>query len=267
MRMTALPLDGRRVIITRPEEQAGEMEAAVRQLGGIPVSLPMIRIVPVEDTTACDRALRQLERMDMVVFASANAVRFTLDRAAAIGVAQSLWSGREIYAVGGKTSECARELGLELSGVPGEFSGAALANTLLVRPLQGKRVLFPRGDIGRDEVMRAVAAAGAEVVTVMFYRTVGPGQSAAQGMRQELMGHPLSIVAFASPSAVRHFAELFTQEELVPLRSHIIAAAIGNTTRESLLAMHLPVQILANEASGQGLVSSIAQYVQSQQHT
>lgn len=242
------------------------MEETVRQLGGIPVLLPMIRILPVEDTSACDRALRELERMDIVVFASANAVQHALDRTTAIGVARSAWDGRELYAVGEKTAECARKFGLKLSGVPGEYSGTALAFALTSRPLQRKRVLFPRGDIGRDEVMRAVASAGADVLPVVVYRTVGPGESVAHGIRQELTDHPMSIVTFASPSAVRHFAELFTEEELGPLRSRITVAAIGKSTRESLLSLQLPVQILANEATGHGLVFSIAQYVQHQPH-
>ena len=42
MPVTALPLENRRIIVTRPEEQAGEIAEEIRRLGGIPVTLPMI---------------------------------------------------------------------------------------------------------------------------------------------------------------------------------------------------------------------------------
>lgn len=259
--MAALPLDNRRIIITRPEDQAGEMAREIRRLGGIPVLLPMIRILPMENTAELDGTLRGLEMIDAVVFTSANAVSFLMERAKAIGVASSGWDGKEVYAVGSKTAAVAREYALNVALIPGRFSGAELAKHLTSRNMRGKRVLFPRGDLGRDEALQAAEAAGAEVVPVVVYRTVGPEESVARRMREELLEGPSAILVFASPSAVRHTAQLFTGDERARLGERVIVAAIGPTTRDAVLFVQWPVRILPDEATGRGLVSAIAAYV------
>ena len=109
MPVTALPLENRRIIVTRPEEQAGEIAEEIRRLGGIPVTLPMIRILPVEEPSELDRSLQQLQNIDGVVFTSINAVRHTMARAAVLGFGGSAWAGKDVYAVGSKTAGVARE--------------------------------------------------------------------------------------------------------------------------------------------------------------
>lgn len=262
--MATRPLEGRRIIITRPEEQAGEMAHATRELGGVAVLLPMIRIQPAEDTTRCDLALRELKTTDAVAFTSANAVRFTMNRAAAIGLAPTSWDGREVYAVGSKTADTARRYGLSVTVVPGEFSGADLATALSERPWKGKRVLLPRSDIGRDDLLKSLAAAGADVMPVVVYRTVGPDDTSARLMRQEVLKGSAAIITFASPSAVRNFGRLFSAEELSVYGPGLTVAAIGATTQEAIAALALPVQIVAKEATSGGLIASVASYVQSQ---
>ncbi len=262
--MTPLPLEGKRVIVTRPAEQAGEMAGAIKDLGGIPVVIPMIRILPVEDPSPCDHALLALETMDAVVFTSANAVRYTMDRSAEIGISSAHWDGKEIYVVGSKTADAAKGYGLPVTMVPGEFSGAGLAAALSGRSLRDKRILLPRGNIGRDEVLHALTASGCDVVPVVVYRTAGPGEESARMMRQEILSHTMSVITFTSPSAARHFAGLFTDEELPAFRPRMIIAAIGATTREAITALQLPVHICADEATAPGLVTSIVSYFQSQ---
>ncbi|MCC6395374.1 MAG: uroporphyrinogen-III synthase [Bacteroidetes bacterium] len=262
--MATRPLEGSRVIITRPEEQAGEMAHATRELGGVAVLLPMIRILPAEDTTRCDLALRELKPADAVAFTSANAVRFTMNRAEAIGLAHTSWEGREVFAVGNKTAETARRYGLPVTVVPGEFSGAGLATSLSDRSWKGKRVLLPRSDIGREDLLNSLRAAGADVVPVVVYRTVGPDDTSARLMRQEVLKGGPAVLTFASPSAVRNFGKLFTAEELAAHGPGLTIAAIGATTQEAIEALPLPVRIVAKEATSGGLIASVASYIQSQ---
>lgn len=266
MPVTALPLDNRRIIVTRPEEQAGEIAEEIRRLGGTPVVLPMIRILPVEDTSELDRALQQLENIDAVIFTSLNAVRHTMKRAALLGIGGTAWDGKEVYAVGSRTAHVAREYGLKVDVVPAIHSGAELAASISSRPLRGKRVLFPRGNMGRDDALQAAVAAGAEVIPVVAYSTAGPEESVGRRMRQELLERASSLVIFASPSAARHCAQLFTEEEQMIVRNRLVVAAIGSTTRDAVLSVHWPVQILADEATGHGMVSAITKYIHTHSH-
>src|SRR5260221_12460288 len=56
----ALPLHGRRILVTRASEQAEAFSERLRALGAIPVEFATIRIVPPEDWEPLDDALGRL---------------------------------------------------------------------------------------------------------------------------------------------------------------------------------------------------------------
>src|SRR5437016_14102080 len=73
-----LPLQGRRVLITRAYEQAGTFSSQLSALGAIPVEFPTIRVVATEGWEHLDNALKRLCEAawyDWLVFTSANGVR------------------------------------------------------------------------------------------------------------------------------------------------------------------------------------------------
>src|SRR5437763_15549347 len=59
-RLTTLPLQGKRVLVTRTREQASALSERLRALGAIPVEFPTIRIVPPGDWSALDSARHRL---------------------------------------------------------------------------------------------------------------------------------------------------------------------------------------------------------------
>ena len=73
--MNALPLAGRRVLVTRAAHQAGKLSDALRALGAEPVEVPVLEIGPPENLEPLDAALRKLATYDWLIFTSANAVR------------------------------------------------------------------------------------------------------------------------------------------------------------------------------------------------
>ena len=68
------PLFGRRVLVTRPREQAAELVDLLTALGADSVEAPMIRMAPPEDPDPLLRAAAKPEAFDWIVFTSANAV-------------------------------------------------------------------------------------------------------------------------------------------------------------------------------------------------
>ena len=84
--MSALPLAGRRVLVTRAAHQAGKLSEGLRAKGAEPVEVPVLEIFPPEDFEPLDRALRQLDEYDWLILTSANAVRALAERAAALGL-------------------------------------------------------------------------------------------------------------------------------------------------------------------------------------
>lgn len=96
-------LFGMRIGITRAEGQAYEVIDRVVELGGDPVLLPTIAILPPADWSEVDACLQHLDEYDWIVFTSANGVRQFCGRLwerggdAGPGLAVRSWrrSGRE----------------------------------------------------------------------------------------------------------------------------------------------------------------------------
>ncbi len=69
------PLFGRRIVVTRSREQAGELVDMLEDRGAEAIQAPTIRIAPPEDPDALDRACADAGTFDWIIFTSANARR------------------------------------------------------------------------------------------------------------------------------------------------------------------------------------------------
>ncbi len=69
------PLEGLRVLVTRPAHQSGALAALIESRGGTAIRLPVIEILPARDRDAAGALMGGLEAFSLVIFISANAVR------------------------------------------------------------------------------------------------------------------------------------------------------------------------------------------------
>lgn len=250
-------LDGTRVIITRPADQGAETAEAVKRDGGVPLVLPMIRILPPEDTAECDAALHEPGSFHGVVFASTNAVEGFYARAQALGIDMGPWRKVPAFAVGPKTADALGRHGVTAVEIAAHATGAALGAMLGSRDIRGKRFLLPRGSRARDEIAAALAAAGALAIPVVVYRTVGPDAATADAMRSAVMSAERKAILFASPSAVVEWVHLFTQKELQETAAGRIVVAIGQTTAAAAAAHGIHVHAVAAEATDSSMVGAL----------
>ncbi|HEX6362278.1 MAG TPA: uroporphyrinogen-III synthase [Albitalea sp.] len=197
------PLAGRRIVLTRPADQAGDFEERVRALGGEPDVEPAIAIRPPDDTSELDAALARLDDFDWIVFTSANAVHALGDRACALGIGTDHFTTVRLAAVGPLTAAALAAM----IRVPDAIARSANAKSLgeEVPVLPGARVLMPRGDLADEALPAALRARGAEPHEVIAYRTV-PGE----GIPRIIVGlrdGTIDALLFASGSAVRFVAD------------------------------------------------------------
>ncbi len=125
--MMALPLTGRRVLVTRAAHQAGKLSDGLRALGVEPVEVPVIEIQPPPNFASLDRALRSLSEYDWLILTSANTVQALADRAAVLGLHLSAASLLNVAAVGEATATAAREAGFPVTLVPETYVAESLA--------------------------------------------------------------------------------------------------------------------------------------------
>ena len=257
----ALPLFGRRIVITRQPDQAGEWIRALEAAGAEAVSLPMIQITPVSGTPGIAAALEALGEYDLVLLTSANAARALAARASEAATDLGRVRGR-VVAVGAATAEAALAAGMPVERVSTAGPhAAAMLETLRERgDLAGQRVLLPRAERGREILGRGLADAGARVDEVVVYRTEPvPFEGAA--VRSEIAAGSFDALTFASPSAVRNFAVGIGVEGIDLLqRADIAIAAIGPVTAEACRAAGLPAPLVAERPDADALVSLLERH-------
>jgi uroporphyrinogen III methyltransferase/synthase len=165
------PLVGKRVLVTRPRHQAGDLVRRLELLGAVPLVLPAVEIGPPADWGPVDRAIDELPDYQWLVFTSGNGVRAFMERLRARGRDLRALGGLKLAAIGPATAEALRGYHLEPDVVPAEFRSEALAAALTER-VAGQAVLLARADRGRELLREELARTARRVEQVAVYRQV-----------------------------------------------------------------------------------------------
>jgi uroporphyrinogen-III synthase len=256
--MTAGPLGGRRIVVTRAERQSGGLRERLEQQGAEVVLLPTIETVSPESYAPLDDALGHAAEFDWLVVTSANGVRVLGERMSALGLGLEPLTQLRCAAVGPSTADAVRGLGLTVEVVPERYVGEALAAALTDR-VRGQRVLLARAAAARDVVPDALAAAGASVTVVDAYRTVVPADAVERACAV-FGAEPLpDAVLFTSGSTVTHLLDVLRDAGLVFPRE-VACVSIGPVTSAALRDAGLVVAAEAETASLDALVDACARF-------
>jgi len=211
------PLFGKRVLITRTRRQASALARLLSDEGAVPIELPAIEIEPAVDEAAAEAALDGLRAgaYAWVVFTSANAVElfFGLMRERGLDLpagrqAPRAFAGARAAAIGPATAEALSAVGgITADAVPEEYIAEGVVDAMRPHLRQGDRVLVPRAEGARPELVEGLRGLGAEVDEVTLYRAVVPREAPAEALSLLREGG-IDIVTFTSSSTVRNLAAL-----------------------------------------------------------
>ncbi len=249
-------LRGLRVLVTRPESQAGELCALLSAAGAEPVRLPVIDIAPPLSWRALDQSLAALAAYDWVVFTSANGVRSVMSRAQALGLhdgrANALFGSVRVAAIGPATTQALDAWHVQPAAVPTEYLAERIADA--VGRVRGLRFLLLRADIAGDALPRRLRAQGAHVDEVAAYRTVERAIDARAAAG--LLHDGVDWITFTSPSTVRGLQRVLGDAWRVAMADARIAS-IGPVTSAAARAADLAVHVEAAEHTTAGLVRAM----------
>ena len=246
------PLDGRRVVVTRAEDQAGGLAASLRALGAEPIGVPSIRSVAARDRDALRRAVRSVAGARWVGATSPSGVRYGWD------AVDDVWPGGlpgavGVAAIGPGTEAALRARGAAPDWTPSQASGDAFAAELPVAP--GDRVVLFRSDIARRALADRLRARGADLVDAVAYHTVAEADPAA--VARALDAAP-DAVLFTSPSTVRGFlAGLADPARL----AGVALLPIGPVTGRALTEAGLPVAGTPGDSTIPGLLRALVRHL------
>ncbi len=228
--VTALPLAGRRILVTRAAHQAGRLSEALRAAGAEPVEVPVLEIQPPASYDPLDHALRNLFGYDWLILTSANTVRVVVERSAALRI-PLLEHGPYVAAIGQATADAAHHAGLHVTLTPASYVAEGMVAALGSR-VQGKRVLLARAAIARDIIPDALRKAGAAVNVVDAYQNAIP--TGAPDQLRAALGSPLDAASFTSSSSAVHLAEVARAAGIVFPFPGVKAISIGPVTSSTL---------------------------------
>jgi len=250
-----LPLFGLRIGITRPEHQAEAVAESVTRLGGQPIVLPLIEILPLDDsqTESLRQAIRNLDQYDWLLFTSSNAVEAFMEQLwESGGDARNLCSIR-IAATGTSTAEKLQQWMLR-PDVVSDGSPSEVFAKLLAPKVAGTRCLWPSADRARPVLKQHLAQSGAQIDQVVVYRHRDAEPS--DDLLSRFHSPSLDWLGLSSPAIAAQAARLFPELRSSDNSTRVVT--ISRLTTQAAEEAGLTVAAESESSGWQGMLDAIA---------
>ena len=247
------PLFGKRIVVTRARQQAGELTGQLAALGADVYELPTIRIEPPRDLLEFGQMVQDAHSYDWLVFTSPNGVSAFFEMFFKIYDDTREIGGVRIAAVGPATAARVREFHLHVDLQPEQSVAEGVIRAFVKEgSVENQKILLARADKGRDLLPVELTKMGAIVDEAIAYRTLPETDGAGIARFRE---EGADLITFASSSSVENFMAL----ELT-LPQGLRTASIGPATSKTMGALGLQVDIEAKHHDLPGLVAAIRNY-------
>ena len=232
----SLPLNGKRIIITRPHGRAETLSARLRDLGAEVIHLPAIRLSTLHGSL--DGV--DLSGWDWVGFTSVTGVNAFFELLAESGRDVRELGSAKIAAIGSATADSLRIHGLKVDYVPEIFDGVHLAEGL-AKTAEG--VLMFRAENGSEDIAQILSHYGIRNKQVCIYRTD----------YVQLLHVPkyTDIIIFTSASTVKGFCQS------VSTMREVKAVCIGSQTADEAVRQGFSDVVIAEQADIDSLVKAV----------
>lgn len=255
-------LYGWNVLVPRAKSQAASMSKRLTAHGAIPAEVPTISVEPPRSPAQMERAIKGIVdgRYQWVVFTSVNAVQAVWDKMTEYGLDSRGFAGLRVAAVGHKTAQAIKNLGIVPELLPryNEQNAQGLVDVFPeyceeIDPVD--RVLLPRADIATDVLVDGLIELGWDVEDITAYRTVRAAPPSAD-IRERIKGGGFDAVCFTSSSTVRNLVGIAGKPH-----QRTIIACIGPMTADTAREYGLRVDVMPERAGIEELVDALADHV------
>lgn len=248
------PLFGLRAAVTRPHDEAEEINARLRAAGAEVIHCPTIRVESAWISPEMSQMIGSIQTRDWLILTSVNGVScFFRALENARKDARAL-GGVRIAVIGVKTAEELRKYGIVPDLVPEEFSQEGILEAM--GNVDGSRILIARAAAARPTLTDTLTRRGAQVDILPLYRTLADEAGLAR-LKALLESRRLDLVTFTSASTAQMLLGSIPKESRKPLFDGCKTASIGPATSAALRAGGLDVDIEAKVYTANGLFEAI----------
>ena len=244
------PLQGCRLLVTRPAGQAGQIIADISQRGGEALHLPLIDIVPASDPKDLQLAIDEAWSFDWIVFTSVNGVDHFCRQMRLRKLDPRSLGSVQLAAIGPATEKALEERGFVCDLVPDMFVSEGFVHALNQKGKK-QRFLIIQAERGRDVLRRELEAAGHEVKQIAAYAS-RPTSSDQQTVLRMVQQFPVTWILLTSSFIAETAVNIFGD--------HLLAwriASISPITSSKLAELGYQATIEAPEATMKSLLDSI----------
>lgn len=216
-----LPLQGWSIGVTGARRGA-DVVTLLEARGARVLHVPAVRVVPGHDDGALQSVTRTclLEPFDIAVVTSHVGFDTWLEAADGWGLGEDLrqaLAGARVYARGPKASGAVHAAGLQDVASPPCESTWEILERLLSTDLEGTRIAVQMHGASLDDFIRALRAAGAEVLEVPVYQVLPPEEDALLERLVELvLAREVQAVTFTSAAASAHLVDAAQRLDVLP---------------------------------------------------
>ncbi len=250
--MEGLPLSGKRIVVTRAEEQSGAISAGLEKLGANVIGLPTIKIEQAILSPDALKKVSAFSKYDVVVFTSVNAVQHIGSH---VSLRKDAGGKPFVVAIGKKTAEMLNVYGVNPDLMPEKYTSSDLLKSLGDLDWKGKRILIPKGNLAGSEIAALIRAQGGDVDEIVVYNTL-PNTSLEHELKSRISSGEFDGVVFFSPSQIKNFLAVFGASVL---KSKEIAV-IGPTTKKAAEEAGLKVDVVPANSTIEGLIASMVEH-------
>jgi uroporphyrinogen III methyltransferase/synthase len=244
------PLFGRRILVTRPADQADDLAKPLAELGAEVLTQPVVEIRPLPPEIAIPFSENELRQFDWLVFSSRNGVRCFFDALAGRGLDVRAVGQARLAAIGPGTADELARYHLRADLVPALYQAEGLAEALQ-REAAGRRFLLLRASRGRDVLAEMLTAAGGQVRQQVVYESRDVA-TADPEIAAQLQAGQIHWTTVTSSAIARGLARLLGEA----LR-HTRLVSISPVTSATLAELGLAPAAEARVATMEGVIEAI----------
>ncbi|MEM9399984.1 MAG: uroporphyrinogen-III C-methyltransferase [Verrucomicrobiota bacterium] len=242
---------GQRIVVTRTRKQSSALAKMLTDRGAEVLEIPTIRVTSVKNSL---ETLVSLSDSDWFVFTSPNAVEYFFEQYLQHYDIRSL-SGKRIAVVGPATAKKIQDYYLKIDLQPETYTAKALVEAW-ADDQAGAHVVFPCGNLAKDEIEKGLSAKNCQVSRLEVYRT-DPEMDDLTGHREDLCDHGADWVIFSSSSAVENFHAL----NLDYPKNKCKYASLGPVTSQAMHTLGYNVDLQSKESTIPCLVEELENFV------
>ena len=245
-------LAGKKILVTRAENQMKSTAAKILKRRGIPLHLPCLEMECLDQNILQGIPLLQNSSTELL-FTSRNGVQCVASLAG--GKFSELLNSHKITAIGKKTADSLNQFGVSPVMLPNTASQEGLIDAYKQSGIP-KKLIFFRAEEGSDRLSNSLTKQGCEVITIHAYRMKCPVSDASEIIGQ-IERHNIDAVLLGSPKTVQNYLKRVGNIEtanapLIAVISPQVATAANN--------LGLNVQVTAKTASFDAMLDALADY-------